>query len=96
MSISLSAEEKKAIVDEHQRGAGDTGSAEVQIALLTTRIVHLTEHFKKHIHDFHSRKGLHELVSKRRKLLRYLKRTSHDRYHQLIAKLGLRDTAKGK
>lgn len=78
------------VVKESQVKKGDTGSPEVQVSLLTARIVHLTEHFKKHIHDNHSRHGLLKMVSRRRKLLDYLKRKQHDRYAALIKRLGLR------
>ncbi|HXC41185.1 MAG TPA: 30S ribosomal protein S15 [Burkholderiales bacterium] len=78
------------IVSQHQRKAGDTGSPEVQVALLTARINSLTEHFKSHVKDHHSRRGLLKMVSLRRKLLDYLKRTNADTYRQLIEKLGLR------
>lgn len=86
----LSAEQKAQLVSDHQRGANDTGSPEVQIALLTGRITHLTEHFKLHKHDHHSRRGLLRMVNQRRKLLDYLKRKDHGRYRALIQKLGLR------
>jgi small subunit ribosomal protein S15 len=78
------------IVSQHQRKPGDTGSPEVQIALLTARINSLTEHFKSNVKDHHSRRGLLKMVSLRRKLLDYLKRTNADKYRQLIEKLGLR------
>lgn len=86
----ISAQQKSEIVKEHSRGTNDTGSPEVQIALLTAKIIDLTEHFKVHIHDHHSRQGLLRLVSKRRKMLDYLKKTDTDRYRSLITKLGLR------
>ncbi len=86
----ISAQQKQNIIEEHSRGTNDTGSAEVQVALLTARILDLTEHFKKHNHDFHSRQGLLRMVSKRRKMLDYLKRKDIERYRALIAKLGLR------
>ncbi len=88
--MALSTAEKAGIVEKHQRGQGDTGSPEVQVALLTTRIVQLTDHFKKHDHDHHSRRGLLRMVNQRRKLLDYLKGKNQDRYKELIAKLGLR------
>ena len=88
--MSLSAVQKAEIVEEHQRGERDTGSPEVQVALLSRRIAHLTEHFREHSHDFHSRQGLLKLVSQRRKLLDYLRRKDVERYRALIAKLGLR------
>lgn len=78
------------IITENQRAQGDTGSPEVQVALITARINGLTDHFKMHVKDHHSRRGLLMLVSQRRKLLDYLKRTNADQYRQLIEKLGLR------
>jgi small subunit ribosomal protein S15 len=86
----LSAATKAEIVKEYQIDATDTGSPEVQVALLTARIVHLTEHFKSHIHDHHSRRGLIRMVNQRRKLLDYLKGKSQDRYQTVIKRLGLR------
>jgi len=88
--MSLTAEAKAKIVAEHARGEGDTGSPEVQVALLTHQINHLQDHFKEHIHDHHSRRGLLRMVSQRRKLLDYLKGKDADRYSSLIGKLGLR------
>lgn len=88
--MTLSVEDRQAIIKTHQRGENDTGSTEVQVALLSARIKDLTEHFKTHIHDHHSRQGLLRLVNQRRKLLDYLKRTHLSRYRELIAKLGLR------
>ena len=88
--MSLSAVQKAEIIKEHKRGDQDTGSPEVQVALLSRRIAHLTEHFREHSHDFHSRQGLLKLVSKRRKLLDYLRRNDVERYRALIANLGLR------
>ena len=88
--MSLSAVQKAEVVEEHRRGERDTGSPEVQVALLSRRIAHLTGHFRQHAHDFHSRQGLLKLVSKRRKLLDYLRRKDVARYRALIAKLGLR------
>ena len=88
--MSLSAVHKAGIVEEHKRGERDTGSPEVQVALLSRRIGDLTEHFRRHSHDFHSRQGLLKLVSQRRKLLDYLRRKDVERYRALIAKLGLR------
>ncbi len=82
--------EKSALIAKFARGANDTGSAEVQIALLTARINTLTAHFKIHLKDHHSRRGLLQMVSRRRKLLDYLKRTHLDRYSSLIKELGLR------
>jgi len=86
----LNAEQKSEIMNDYQRGEGDTGSPEVQVALLSARIQHLTNHFKTHIHDHHSRQGLLKLVSKRRNLLDYLKRKDIERYRQVITRLGLR------
>ncbi|NKF49711.1 30S ribosomal protein S15 [Shewanella sp. WXL01] len=88
--MSLSNEQKAKIVAEFGRGENDTGSTEVQVALLTAQINHLQGHFKEHIHDHHSRRGLLRMVSSRRKLLAYLKRTEVARYTALIQKLGLR------
>jgi len=88
MSVTLA--QKAQIISEHQRAQGDTGSPEVQVALLTARINGLTDHFKTHVKDHHSRRGLLKLVSQRRKLLDYLKRTDADQYRQLIGKLELR------
>lgn len=86
----LNAEQKAAIVKDYQVDAKDTGSPEVQVALLTARIVHLTEHFKSHTHDHHSRRGLLRMVNQRRKLLDYLKGKNQERYQNLIKRLGLR------
>ncbi|PSQ91397.1 MAG: 30S ribosomal protein S15 [Proteobacteria bacterium SW_6_67_9] len=86
----LSAEQKAKIVAEHQRDENDTGSPEVQVALLSARITHLTEHFNTHKHDHHSRRGLLKMVSQRRSLLDYLKRKDRQRYQDLIKKLGIR------
>ncbi|NVK30721.1 MAG: 30S ribosomal protein S15 [Gammaproteobacteria bacterium] len=86
----LSAEQKAQIVKEYQRDSSDTGSPEVQVALLTARIVHLTEHFKAHKQDNHSRRGLLRMVNQRRKLLDYLNGKNHERYVALIGRLGLR------
>jgi small subunit ribosomal protein S15 len=88
--MSLSSEAKQGIVAEFARGEGDTGSPEVQVALLSKRIAELTEHFGEHKKDHHSRQGLLKMVNKRRKLLDYLKSRDQDRYRELIAKLGLR------
>lgn len=82
--------QKAQLVQDYQRAKGDTGSPEVQIALLTARITDLTEHFKAHVKDHHSRRGLLRMVSRRRKLLDYLKRTNADAYKVLIERLGLR------
>ena len=86
----MDAEQKKSVIDAHARREGDTGSPEVQVALLTSRIEGLTDHFKTHKKDFHSRAGLLKLVGQRRKLLNYLKKTDIQRYRALIEKLGLR------
>lgn len=86
----MTAEDKAKVIDEHKQHEGDTGSPEVQVALLTARITYLTDHFKTHAKDFHSRTGLLKLVGQRRKLLKYLKSTDIQRYRDLIAKLGLR------
>jgi small subunit ribosomal protein S15 len=88
--MSITPERKEALIQEHARGSGDTGSTEVQVAILTERIVNLTEHFKTHAKDNHSRRGLLMLVNKRRSLLDYLKKKDAERYGALIAKLGLR------
>ncbi len=88
--MSLNAEEKSRIVKDFQRSEGDTGSPEVQIALLTNRIVHLTDHFATHKQDHHSRRGLLRLVNQRRKLLDYVKRKDQARYQSIIERLGLR------
>ena len=88
--MSITAERKEALIKEHARGSGDTGSPEVQVAILTERINNLTQHFKSHAKDNHSRRGLLMLVNKRRTLLDYLKRKDEGRYTDLIGKLGLR------
>jgi len=88
--MPLSTERKSSIVKEYGRGDADTGSPEVQVALLSARITDLTEHFSDHKRDHHSRKGLLMLVNKRRKLLDYLKKKDQDRYQDLIKRLGLR------
>jgi small subunit ribosomal protein S15 len=88
--MSITTELKSRLVGEYQRAKGDTGSPEVQVALLTSRINELTEHFKTHIKDFHSRRGLLRMVSRRRKLLDYLKRSDNERYRTLLDRLGLR------
>ncbi len=88
--MAITTEQKAQLVNDYQRAKGDTGSSEVQVALLTARINQLTEHFKTHMKDFHSRRGLLRLVSRRRKLLDYLKRTDVDAYRALIERLGLR------
>ena len=84
------AERKEALIKEHARAEGDTGRPEVQVAILTERIRNLTEHFKTHAKDNHSRRGLLMMVNKRRSLLDYLRKTEGERYLALIAKLGLR------
>ncbi len=88
--MSLNAIEKGEIIKEYQTKDGDTGSPEVQVAILTSKIVQLTEHFKLHKHDHHSRRGLLRMVSQRRKLLKYLKAKDVNRYRELIKRLGLR------
>ena len=88
--MSITAEKKQKLIKEHARGSDDTGSPEVQVAILTERIINLTEHFKTHAKDNHSRRGLLMLVNKRRSLLDYLKRKDVQRYSDLITKLGLR------
>jgi small subunit ribosomal protein S15 len=88
--MSLNTEDKAKIVSDYQRGGDDTGSPEVQVALLTARITDLTDHFKLHKHDHHSREGLLKMVNRRRKLLDYLKGKDQDRYRELITRLGLR------
>ena len=86
----MDTDQKKAVMEAHAKHEGDTGSPEVQVALLTARIEGLTEHFKEHKKDFHSRTGLLKLVGRRRNLLNYLKKTDVQRYRVLIDKLGLR------
>jgi small subunit ribosomal protein S15 len=88
--MSMSAVQKSSIIADHQQSEGDTGSPEVQVALLSHQISHLTEHFKKHIHDHHSGRGLLKMVNQRRNLLDYLKSKNQQRYKDLIGKLGLR------
>lgn len=88
--MSLTKEEKDAIIEQFRVHPNDTGSPEVQVALLTTRINELTEHLKVHKHDEHSRRGLLKMVGRRRQLLAYLSRTDMERYKTLIARLGLR------
>jgi len=88
--MSLAKEVKETIVGQFKQHEGDTGSPEVQVALLTKRITELTEHFKTHKKDNHSRRGLLKLVSQRRGLLDYLKKRDINRYHDLISRLGLR------
>lgn len=88
--MAFTTEQKSKVVADFQRAKGDTGSPEVQVALLTARINDLTGHFKEHVKDHHSRRGLLRMVSRRRKLLDYLKRTNVDSYRTLIERLGLR------
>ncbi len=88
--MALAADVKKKIIAEYATGEGDTGSPEVQVALLTERIIGLTEHLKDHEHDHHSRRGLMLLVGQRRRLLGYLRETDIERYRNLIERLGLR------
>ncbi len=88
--MTITAERKGELITEHARQEGDTGSPEVQVSILTERIVNLTEHFKTHAKDNHSRRGLLMMVNKRRSLLDYLRKEDHERYTALIAKLGLR------
>jgi len=88
--MTMSAEQKQAIVADYARGEGDTGSPEVQVALLTARIQELTGHFQEHKQDHHSRQGLVRMVNSRRKLLDYLKGKDVERYRTLIQRLGLR------
>jgi small subunit ribosomal protein S15 len=90
--MSLNSAEKAEIVNTYKRAEKDTGSPEVQVSLITGRIKYLTDHFKANKKDFHSRRGLQELVNKRRKLLKYLKRNDQGRYQTLIQSLGLRDS----
>jgi small subunit ribosomal protein S15 len=88
--MSITLERKAELIREHARSEGDTGSAEVQVAILSERISNLTEHFKSHKKDNHSRRGLLKLVSQRRRLLDHLKASDQGRYQALIEKLGLR------
>ncbi len=88
--MPLANDTKKQIITEHATGDADTGSPEVQVALLTRRIADLTEHLKLHKHDHHSRRGLLLLVGRRRRLLKYLQKTDINRYRALIERLGLR------
>ena len=90
MELSDKSTDKSKIMRDFQRSGADTGSPEVQVALLSARIASLTEHFKSHVKDHHSRRGLLRMVSRRRKLLDYLKRTDADRYKNVIERLGLR------
>ncbi|MCC0055367.1 MAG: 30S ribosomal protein S15 [Flavobacteriaceae bacterium] len=88
--MSITAERKQALIGEYATKSGDTGSPEVQVAILTERITNLTEHFKTHKKDNHSRRGLLKLVSQRRQLLDYVKRMDEKRYQDLIGRLGIR------
>lgn len=88
--MSIDAAEKKKIIDEYGTGEGDTGSPDVQVALLSRRIAHLTEHLKEHQHDHHSRRGLMLLVGQRRRMLNYIAKNDIERYRSLIERLGLR------
>ena len=88
--MSITADKKQELIKEHSRGQDDTGSPEVQVAILTTRIQTLTDHFKSHAKDNHSRRGLLMMVNKRRSLLAYLKKEDAQRYTDLIGRLGLR------
>jgi small subunit ribosomal protein S15 len=88
--MSITTERKAEVIKSHARGDADTGSAEVQVAIMSERITNLTEHFKTHKKDNHSRRGLLKLVSARRSLLDHLKKSDESRYQQLIEKLGLR------
>ena len=88
--MSVTAERKQEIIADNARSTGDTGSSEVQVAILSERIANLTEHFKTHKKDNHSRRGLLKMVSQRRRLLDYLKSREEERYQALISRLGLR------
>jgi len=88
--MSLSVEQKSKVIDNYRRGESDTGSTEVQVALLSSRINELTDHFTRHKKDHHSRRGLLKMVNKRRKLLDFLKGKDQERYRTLIQQLGLR------
>lgn len=88
--MAITTGQKAQILQDHQRSKGDSGSPEVQVALLTARINDLTGHFKAHVKDHHSRRGLLKMVSRRRKLLDYLRRSANDRYRSLLDRLGLR------
>ena len=83
-------QDKQEVIGEHRTHEGDTGSPEVQVAVLTRRIAHLTDHLREHKHDYHSRRGLLKMVGNRRRLLKYLQKKDVERYRALIAKLGLR------
>ncbi|MBI1375070.1 MAG: 30S ribosomal protein S15 [Phycisphaera sp.] len=88
--MALTVEQKQSILNDYQTAEGDTGSPEVQVAMLTQRINDLTDHVRQHKHDYHSRRGLIVLVGQRNRLLRYLQRRDRNRYLELIARLGLR------
>jgi len=88
--MAITTEKKRDLIETYKLHDGDTGSADVQIAIMSERITYLTEHFKTHAKDHHSRRGLLKLVSQRRRLLDYLKRTNQARYEGLISRLGLR------
>jgi small subunit ribosomal protein S15 len=88
--MSITVEEKKSVIEKFRRADADTGSPEVQVALLSTRIRNLTEHLKVHAKDFHTRRGLLKLVGQRKSLLTYLKTSSVERYNKIIQDLGLR------
>jgi small subunit ribosomal protein S15 len=88
--MAITTSQNAQILQEHQRAKADTGSPEVQVALLTARINDLTDHFKAHVKDHHSRRGLLRMVSRRRKLLDYLRQADSDRYRSLLDRLGLR------
>lgn len=90
--MALNSVQTAEVINQYKRSERDTGSSEVQVSLMTTRIKYLTEHFKQHKKDFHSRRGLQALVNKRRKLLQYLKAEDIGRYNALIQSLGLRDS----
>ena len=88
--MSVTAERKKEVITQYAKGEGDTGSPEVQVAVLSERITNLTEHFKTHAKDHHSRRGLLKMVGRRRRLLDYLKKQDMERYRTIIDKLGIR------
>ena len=88
--MAVNNDQKAQLVKDYQRATGDTGSPEVQVALLTARITDLTEHFKTHVKDHHSRRGLLKMVQQRRALLNYLRRKNSDRYREVINRLGIR------
>jgi small subunit ribosomal protein S15 len=90
MTMSITAERKQELIKDYATGSSDTGSPEVQVAILSSRIATLTEHFKTHVKDTHSRRGLLAMVSRRRSLLDYLKKRDEARYRALIERLGLR------